>query len=519
MSDRTPDIHERLSPAEERFERYRRLLGLILTPLAFFVTYSLTSGLSPQGRRLSAILVSVAVLWITELIPLPVTALLGALLCIILGVAPIKTVLRPFADPIVFVFLGSFILARAMTLHRLDRRIALTFLSIRWIGTHPARVLCGIGAVTALISMWVSNTATTAMMLPIALGILSALHAVRVSHGVASGPLDARRWPYATAMMLMVAYAASVGGIATPVGSPPNLIAIRGLREAGVHISFFKWMALMTPMLLLMSAVLFALLYALHPDRSRPPAAGPPPDISAFIRSQRDLLGPWTRAQINTLIAFSIAVVLWVLPGVLSVPAFGAQPAVDWLNARLPEPAVALLAASLLFVLPVNLRLPEFTLTWRDAAQIDWGTILLFGGGLALGELMTSTGVAAALGKSITSAIGPTPLWTLTAVAILLSIFLSETTSNTTAALMMTPLMITVARSAGVSPIPPALGACLGASFGFMLPVSTPPNAIAYGSGLVPITRMARAGLVFDILGFFIIWAGLRLLCPPLGLL
>jgi solute carrier family 13 (sodium-dependent dicarboxylate transporter), member 2/3/5 len=142
----------------------------------------------------------------------------------------------------------------------------------------------------------------------------------------------------------------------------------------------------------------------------------------------------------------------------------------------------------------------------------------LFGGGLSLGALMSSTGVADALGRSVIGAIGVTPLWSLTAVAILLSMFLSETTSNTTAATMMAPLMIKIAQSAGVSPIPPALGACLGASFGFMLPVSTPPNAIAYGSGLVPITRMARAGFIFDVLGFFIIWAGLRILCPLLKL-
>ena len=519
MAEETPTIHERLSPAEERFERYRRLSGVLLTPAAFLVTYSMTAGLRPEGRRLSAILVSVAVLWITELLPLPVTALLGALLCIMLRVAPIKEVLAPFADQIVFVFLGSFILARAMTLHRLDRRIALSFLSMPWIGSHPGRVLAGMGAVTALISMWVSNTATTAMMLPIALGILGALHTVRVTHGLASGQLEARRWPFATAMMLMVAYAASIGGIGTPVGSPPNLITIAQLRElAGVNISFFSWMALMVPMVLVMSAALFVLLYVLHPDRSAPAAGAVPPDISPFIRAERDRLGRWTAGQVNTLIVFCIAVALWVLPGVLSIPAFGARPAVDWFKDHLPEAAVAMLAAVLLFVLPTSARRLEFTLSWREGVQIDWGTILLFGGGLSLGALMSSTGVADALGRSVTGAIGPTPLWSLTAVAILLSMFLSETTSNTTAATMMAPLVIKIAQAAGVSPVPPALGACLGASFGFMLPVSTPPNAIAYGSGLVPITRMARAGFIFDVLGFFIIWGGLRVLCPVLKL-
>jgi solute carrier family 13 (sodium-dependent dicarboxylate transporter), member 2/3/5 len=259
---------EVLSDAEEWVERWRKAFGVFLTPVAFAVTYwaVATAGLSPQGRMLSAILAAIAVLWVTEPLPLAVTALLGAVLCVVLGVAPAKAVLAYFADPIVFLFIGSFMLARAMTIHRLDRRIALGFLSIGWIGARPGRILAGMGLVTALISMWVSNTATTAMMLPIALGILGALHAVRVSRGEASGPLNARAWPYATGMMLMIAYSASIGGIGTPVGSPPNLIAIGLIRRAtGYDINFFKWMALCIPLFALMGTALFVLLYWLHP--------------------------------------------------------------------------------------------------------------------------------------------------------------------------------------------------------------------------------------------------------------
>jgi sodium-dependent dicarboxylate transporter 2/3/5 len=543
---------EALSPAEALFEKWRRVAGAVAAPVALLLTYWLTAGhLTREGQTLSAILAVVATLWVSEALPLPVTALLGAVLCVVLGVAPAKTVLAYFADPIVFLFIGSFILARAMMLHGLDRRIALRFLSLPWVGGRPALLLAGVGLVTALLSMWVSNTATTAMMLPIAVGILSALHRVRVARGLATGPMDARAWTFATGMMLMVAYGASIGGIGTPVGSPPNLIGIGLIRRTtGVDITFFRWMALMVPMLVVMSLALFVLLYLMH--RERPSALRPSPGtpaeasgisdrpragwgegsslnyrsapdastLSGYIAAERDRLGPWTAGQVNTLIAFALAIFLWVLPGILAAPAFDRlQPLAAWLNARVPESIAALIAAILLFVLPTNLSEGEFTLTWPEAAKIDWGTILLFGGGLSLGTLMFDTGVARALGDAITSRTGASSLWALTALATAIGIFLSETTSNTAAANMVIPVAIALAQAAGVSPLPPALGACLGASFGFMLPVSTPPNAIAYGSGLVPIPRMIRAGVVFDAIGFVIILAGLRVLCPVLGLM
>ena len=524
-------VTEALSPAEAAFERWRRVGGAALAPVAFFVAYWLTPGLTPEGRRLSAVLAAVAALWVSEALPLPVTALLGAALCVVLGVAPAKQVLAYFADPIVFLFIGSFILARAMMLHGLDRRIALAFLSVRWVAAKPARVLAGVGVVTAFLSMWVSNTATTAMMLPIVLGILGALHRVRVADGLAAGALDARAWPFATAMMLMVAYAASIGGIGTPVGSPPNLIGVGLIRRmAGVDITFFRWMTLMVPLLAVMGLALVLLLHALHPERrgGATARAGPRADAGAdagvalegYLTAERERLGGWTRGQANTLAAFATAVALWVLPGVLALPGLErTKPLAVWMNARVPESVAALSAAVLLFVLPTNLRRGEFTMTWPEATKIDWGTILLFGGGLSLGSLMFDTGVADALGESITSQTGASSLWALTALSVAFGIVLSETTSNTTSANMVIPVAIALAQAAGVSPLPPALGAVLGASFGFMLPVSTPPNAIVYGSGLVPIPRMVRAGVLFDVLGFFIILGGLRVLCPLLGLI
>jgi sodium-dependent dicarboxylate transporter 2/3/5 len=184
-----------------------------------------------------------------------------------------------------------------------------------------------------------------------------------------------------------------------------------------------------------------------------------------------------------------------------------------------PESIVAISAAILLFILPVNLSQGTFTLRWSEAVKIDWGTILLFGGGLALGSLMFKTGVAEAMGYGLTNQLGVNTLWVLTGLSIAMAIVISEAASNTASANMIIPVVIGIAQAAHVSPVPPALGACLGASFGFMLPVSTPPNAIVYGSGLVPLPKMMRAGILFDIAGFFIIWGGLYVLCPILGLM
>jgi sodium-dependent dicarboxylate transporter 2/3/5 len=185
---------------------------------------------------------------------------------------------------------------------------------------------------------------------------------------------------------------------------------------------------------------------------------------------------------------------------------------------RLDEAVVAVMAAVLLFVLPIDWRTRQFTLDWRQAASIDWGTILLFGGGLSLGRLMFETGLAAAVGTSLVEMSGATSLWSITALAIVLGVVLTEIASNTAAANMLVPVVISISQAAGVSPIPPALGACLAASLAFMLPISTPPNAIVYGTGLVPIRAMLGFGVIMDVLGALVIFAGLRILCPLLGL-
>ena len=497
-ADQVKGVHAAVSDAEQRFEHLRRTWGLFLGPAALVGMLLLpTPGLSEAAHQLAAIVVLVVVWWITEPIPIPVTALLGAGLTVVFGVAPATEAFAPFASPTIFLFIGSFIIGRAVAEHGLDRRLATALLAVPAVGRSLTRTRMAIAGLVIVMSAWMSNTATAAMMIPLVLGILSARRGL--SSGAGRG---------ATGLMLVVAFAASIGGMATPVGSPPNLITLGLLeRTVGIRINFLTWIMLAAPISLAMGGLLIL-------------AAGwkyPLPSQSARVEPVEPQPRRWTVGQRNCAIAFFTAVVLWVTPGALSLIAPD-SPAVRLIVSRLDEAVVAVLAASLLFVLPIDWEARRFTLDWRQAASIDWGTILLFGGGLSLGRLMFETGLAASVGTSLVEMSGATSLWGITALAILLGILLTEIASNTAAANMLVPVVISICQAADLSPIPPSLGACFGASMAFMLPISTPPNAIVYGTGLVPIRAMLGFGVIMDVLGAVVIFAGLRILCPLLGL-
>jgi sodium-dependent dicarboxylate transporter 2/3/5 len=498
---------------ESRFERWRGTVGLFLGPAAGLALFlAPLPGLAREAHFLAAVLVWVVVWWVTEPVPLPVTALCGAVLCVIGQVAPARDVLAPFSNPVIFLFMGSFLVAEAMTVHGLDRRFAFGILSIRWIGDRTGRILWAYGLICVGLSMWISNTATAAMMFPIGLGIIRCLAGLIAKQ--TGKPVDPAKFRFATGMMLMASYASSTGGIGTPVGTPPNLIGLAMIEKfAGIKIPFFQWLLFCLPILAVMYVFLYVLMYRLHkPELVRIEGC------REYIREERLKLGAWTRGQKNALAAFLTAVTLWITPGVLTI-FFGVEGrSTRAFASRMPEAAAALVAAILLFVLPVDWKRREFTLTWRQAVRIDWGTLLLFGGGLSLGQMMFQTGLAEAVGKGIVEIFGATTLWGLTLAAIYIGILVSEATSNTASASMVVPVVISLSLTAGINPLPPAIGATLGASWGFMLPISTPPNAIVYGSGMVPITKMVRAGVVFDILGGIILWVGLRLLLPLVGL-
>lgn len=501
------EVEEKISAGEAVFERWRNTMGLFLGPLVFSaILFIPFTDLTGPAHRLLAIVSLVIIFWITEALPIPVSALLGATLCIILGVEEEKKVLSSFANPIIFLFMGSFMIAHSMRLHRLDQRLAYFILSRKKLASSFRGVVAAMAGACAFVSMWISNTATAAMAFPIALGIVSSLSE--------SIPEKTNISALRISLLLMVAYASSIGGIATPVGTPPNLIGL-GMIETilGRNITFFGWMILAIPLAIATLGILL-LLFKLMFRIQKQNLAG----LAEQVRTKRENLGSWSRGEKNTLVAFLTAVTLWVFPGMVALVSGTSSKFYQLYNSKIPEAVAALVAASLLFILPVSWKKREFTLDWKEAVKIDWGTILLFGGGLTLGSLMFSTGLAEKIGQWILSLTGASSLWTITLISIATAVLISETTSNTASASMVVPVMIGVAQSAGVSPLPPALGATLGASFGFMLPVSTPPNAIVYSSGFIPITRMIRTGIMLDLIGIAVIWLGLRLLCPFLGL-
>jgi len=498
------EISEALSAGEERFELWRQRSGLMLAPVAFALVWAQSSGLEPPAHHLAAILAAVIVLWVTEAIPMAMTAFLGVAAAVVLHVAPAGSAFAPFADPLIFLFIGTFMLAQAIFFHRLDRRFAFAILGLPGVGEHPGRILAAYAAVTGSLSMWISNTATTAMMFPIGVSILSFLE---------SHPRNGQLKPqYGTLLLLSTAFAASIGGLATPVGTPPNLIGIGFIRQqTAVNVPFFSWMALGLPV-----AALLLVWTVFNLWRHGVPRGSRIDGVTEMIRAESAALGAWTRGQRNTMIAFGATVTLWVLPGFVALVAGQEHVLYRWLVTTLPEGVVALLGAGLLFVLPTDLKRHEFTLSWSEAVKIDWWIVFLYGGGIALGTLAFQTGLADALGRALTSWLGVRSGFGLLALSTAMATVLSETTSNTASANMVVPVVIAFARSAGIDPVVPAIGATLGASLGFMLPVSTPCNAIVYGSGRIPLTAMMRHGLLLDVVGIIVIVTVLGTLGPSI---
>jgi len=507
------EVKATLSPQEERFEMWRNTVGLFLGPVVAIILWLIPMpSLSYKAHTLAGILGWIVVWWICEPVPIPITAVFGAVLCVVLNVANAKATFAPFADPTIYLFLGSFILAEAMAVHGLDKRFAYGIMSLKLVGNSTGRLLAAYGAIAAFISIWISNTAATAMMFPIGLGIVYAMSDI-ISEKTGK-IVDPTRLRYGCGMMLMVAYAASAGGIGSPVGTPPNLIGIAMIDKfCGVKISFFHWMLFSMPILIVMYVLLYFLMYYLHK-----PEIATVEGSHEYVKKELEKLGKWTPGQRNALIAFLVTVALWITPGVFAL-VYGENHAVSkWYGTRLPEAVAALVGATLLFLLPTNWKEREFTISWKQATKIDWGTLLLFGGGLTLGNLMFETKLAEAVGTSLLKLSGATSVWGITFASVFIAIIVSETSSNTASANMVVPVMIALAKAANIDPVPPAIGATLGASWGFMLPVSTPPNAIAYGSGMIPITKMIRAGIWFDIMGGLLLWVGLRILLPLVGL-
>lgn len=480
-----------------QFDRVRHIVGAIGGPLCAIAVYLLPiSSLEPAQHTLLAIMTLVCLWWITEPIPIPVTSILGPVLCVVTGVVSVSDAFKSFASPVIFLFMGGFILASAMVKYGLDRRFAYRILSLKFVSSSPTRIFLALGVVAMLCSGWISNTATAAMMLPIALGLLDALFEMEADKGKKT---DVDHSKFATGLMLMTAYSCSIGGVLTPIGTPPNLIMIGFLSSMeGINVSFFEWMSWG-----FIAMIAYFVIAAIVLHVQYPPEMKKIEGADRLIEKKRAELPPMDRGAKVALFAFVVAVVLWVLPGILSI-AFGSDSQIaKTYNSLLPESVVALIAALLLFLIPVDLKNHRGALTWDDAVHgIDWGTLILFGGGLSLGTTLYSTGLSSWIGDGVLALLGGSPSEPVfIAVFCVMSLCMSELTSHTAATNMIGPLAITAAVSAGMSPIPVSVGVALSASLGFMLPVSTPPNAIVYATGHVPITKMIKSGFIIDCVG------------------
>lgn len=496
--------------ARSAFDVARQRVGRVLAPLVFFALLVTPTGLPAPAHRLAAIFAATVVLWVSEAVPLGAAALVAPALAVAMDVTPAAKAFAPFASPLIFLFLGGFMLALGLSEQGLDRRAALWLLARDWVRGSPARARTAVGLGAFACSMWISNTATTAMLIPVALGLCTAIRG-------AACPEDQPKFDrFAEGMLLTLTYACSIGGVVTPIGTAPNVIALDFLeRQAGVQLDFFQWISFGLPTGL--ATLVIALVYA---HRRFPAPVARLDRLTVEVRAQLHKLGPMSSGERRAAGVFLLAVVGWLLPSVLKVTLGAAHPAAQWADRGLQEGVVAILAGVLLCVVPGGRRPGVPVLPWDRAMQLDWSTLYLLGGGFSLGAMMFDTGLAEALARGFLAGAGPlaSSPFGLLATATFLVLWLTEVTSNVATTSMMVPVLIAIAQAAGIDPLPTTLCVTMAASFAFTLPVSTPPNAIAYGTGLIRIQSMIRFGVVLDLLGYFVLIACGALLLPALGL-
>lgn len=459
---------------ETRFGR-RRQLGLIAGPLACAIMLALPApeGLAEDGWRTAAVAALMAIWWLSEAIPVSATALLPLVLFPSLGIGDISATAAPYANPLIFLFLGGFLIALTIQRWNLHKRIALNLL--RLIGSRPAMVVGGFMVVSALLSMWVSNTAAAAIMLPMGLSVSAVLDS---SEGETSGN-------FTTALMLGIAYGATIGGLATLIGTPPNaLLAAYMLEAHGREIGFAEWMAVGLPLacLLLPLSWLWLTRIAFPLPATGAAAAGD------AVREELRALGPATRPEILTAIVFFLTALLWI-----TRPAF----APHLPGFSVTDSQIAILGGLLMFIIPAGGG--RTLLSWRWANRLPWRVLVLFGGGLTLAAAIHQTGLADWIGGGI-SALDAPSLILLALATVTLVVFLTEFTSNTATAAAFLPIAGAIAASLGYDVILLAAPVALAASCAFMMPVATPPNAIIFGSGRVTIPQMCRGGIGLNVI-------------------
>lgn len=453
-------------------------LGFYLGLLLFVVMLLLPApgGLEAAAWKTAAVAVLMATWWISEAIPIYATALVPIVLFPVLEIAPIANTTAPYANPLIFLFMGGFIIAISMQKWNLHRRIALRI--VHFVGVKPTSIIIGFIIASAFLSMWVSNTATALMMLPIAISVLQFAEedpAGDDQNGVTN---------FQVVLVLAIAYACNIGGIGTLIGTPPNaLLAAFMLENYNVEIGFAQWLLVGVPLMLIMLPVMFILLTkVIYPIKLKELPGG-----SHVIKNQLAKLGSITKSETRVAAVFTCTALLWIF-----------RPLLGGILPGLSDAGIAIAAGVVLFLLPAGTESGSKLLIWKDLRDLPWGILILFGGGLSLAMAISSSGLAAWIGEAV-SGLDTIPLILLLFCVIAIVVFLTEITSNTATAAAFLPILASSALGIGQNPMLLVIPAAIAASCAFMLPVATPPNAIVYGSGKVTIPHMAKAGLWLNI--------------------
>ena len=473
----------------------------IFAGLALFTLILILPGveeLSPEGQKMAAIAVLMAFWWVTEAIPISATALLPLVLFPALGITDARTVSAPYANHLIFLFLGGFLIAMAIQRWNLHRRIALR--TVWLVGFSQGKLLMGFMIATAFLSMWISNTAATMIMVPIG---------IAVSNQLALQSEKGGSMTFGTALMLGIAYSASIGGIGTLIGTPPNIVLANVLENIyGLKIDFGMWMVIGLPLVVVFLPLTWLYLSRIAFRLEKGAVKGG----REIIRKELSDLGTMTVEEKRVLVVFTLTVIMWLFStpkdiGKLTIPG------VQTIFPGATDSTIAMFGALLLFLIPAEKGKGRI-LTWKQAREIPWGILILFGGGLALAEGFKITGLAEWIGSRVEFFAGAPHLILVLAV-ITLIIFLTELTSNTATTAMILPILAGVAAGIGENPLLMMVPAAIAASCAFMLPVATPPNAIVFGSGYVTIPVMAKKGLAMNILGIILISALTYLVVAP----
>lgn len=469
-------------------------IGLFLGPFLFFLMIYLPFELvSPKGDAVIAVALWMVTWWITETVSISVTALLPLILFPLLKVMPIGDVGANYGSPIIFLFFGGFILALAIEKVNLHKRIALSI--VRMTGTSPNKVVLGFMLATALMSMWISNTASTVIMLPIALSVIRLL--IDDADGFTK---DDRN--FALSVMLGIAYAANVGGIATVIGTPPNSVLI-GLLENQYHIeiSFLKWMLMGVPFSAVMLLIVYLVLVKwMFPNRNKQFKA-----THDLIDQEYRKLGAISAREKRVLVIFGITVFLWIFRTLINelIPAL-----------KLSDTIISMIAAMLIFAVPFNLKKREFILEWQDTEKMSWGILLLFGGGLALAQGMSESGIVDMISNAIASS--NVSILITAVLLITLMIFMTELMSNVALVAVLAPVVAGIAIGLDIPMIHLLIPVTIASSCAFMLPMATPPNAIVFASGYIRVSQMVRVGIILNLIAIVLLALIFQFIMPML---